>query len=107
MTNHANEGEKALFIPLKGKYYDAFASAEKTSEYRAYGPRWNNKTCYSGRKVVLSRGYGKAHRMNAVISLAEIVPPTPDFLAIYGDGKQCLRIRLIVDYTEGATHADK
>lgn len=55
---------KPLFIPLKTKYFEAFASGEKTEELRLYGPRWNEKTCKPGREVILSKGYGKNARMN-------------------------------------------
>jgi hypothetical protein len=58
---------KPLFIPLKTEFYEAFERGEKRSELRLYGPRWNEKTCPPGRPVVLSKGYGKAHRMTAVI----------------------------------------
>lgn len=58
---------KPLFIPLKAIHYDAFKDGSKTFEMRVYGPRWNEKTCYPGRSVVLSRGYGKKHRMEKAI----------------------------------------
>ena len=35
---------------------------------RAYGPRWNERTCQVGRDVVLSKGYGKQNRMAGKIS---------------------------------------
>lgn len=54
---------KPLFIPLNTKYFDAFADGRKTEELRRYGPRWNENTCKVGRDVVLSKGYGKKHRM--------------------------------------------
>lgn len=54
---------KPLFIPLKTAYYEAFASGEKCEELRLYGPRWNERCCAPGRQVVLSKGYGKGHRM--------------------------------------------
>lgn len=52
-----------LFIPLYSKWYDQFVSGEKTIEYREYGPRWNENTCYPGRRVILSKGYGKKNRL--------------------------------------------
>lgn len=55
--------EKPLFIPLKAQHFDAFERGEKTTEYRLYGPRWNETTCRPGRHVVLSRGYGKQRRL--------------------------------------------
>lgn len=59
---------KPLFIPLAGKYYDAFLDGTKHSELRLYGKRWNERTCPPGREVILSRGYGKKNRATAVIS---------------------------------------
>lgn len=59
--------EKALFIPLKTKWFEQFASGEKTSEIRKYGPRWNEHTCRVGRRVLLSKGYGKQARLSGVI----------------------------------------
>jgi len=59
--------EKPLFIPLKREFFEAFKNGTKTEEYRIYGPRWNEKTCRSGRKVVLSLGYGKKHRLTGVV----------------------------------------
>lgn len=58
---------KALFVPLKTEYYEAFAIGSKREELRRYGPRWNEKTCAVGRDVVLSKGYGKQHRMSGRI----------------------------------------
>lgn len=58
---------KALFIALKAKHYIAFASGTKTTEFRTHGKRWNESTCYLGRPVVLSCGYGKQHRLRGRI----------------------------------------
>lgn len=30
---------------------------------RLYGPRWNERTCYIGRPVTLSKGYGTKNRI--------------------------------------------
>jgi len=49
---------KPLFIPLKSIWFRAFEVGEKDTEYRAYGPRWNRKTCVVGRQAVLAHGYG-------------------------------------------------
>lgn len=59
---------KPLFIPLKAVFFDAFKAGTKTVEYRLRGPRWNAETCRVGRPVVLSRGYGKQHRLTGVVS---------------------------------------
>lgn len=49
---------KPLFIPLRAQWFRAFEAKEKDTEYRAYGPRWNERTCIIGRKAVLAHGYG-------------------------------------------------
>lgn len=57
-----------LFIPLKREYFDAFKRGEKREEFRPLGPRWNPQTCLIGRRVVLSLGYGKAHRLTGTVT---------------------------------------
>lgn len=59
---------KPLFIPLKREYFEAFKRGTKTEEYRTEGPRWNAVTCFVGRAVVLSLGYGKANRLQGVVT---------------------------------------
>ena len=54
---------KPLFIPLNTEYYRAFEDGSKTDELRLYGNRWNEKTCIVGRKIILSKGYGKQERI--------------------------------------------
>jgi hypothetical protein len=78
---------KPLFIPLKTMYFEAFAKGEKTTEYRPYGPRWNELTCPVGRKVTLSHGYGKARRLSGTVTAFErsTAPTrTPAWLDCYG-----------------------
>jgi hypothetical protein len=58
---------KSLFIPLNTTYFNAFLDGSKQEELRRYGPRWNEETCVPGRKVVLSKGYGKSHRLSGYI----------------------------------------
>lgn len=58
---------KPMFIPLKAEYFAAFVDGTKTNEYRMYGDRYNERTCAIGREVVISRGYGKAHRRRGKI----------------------------------------
>jgi hypothetical protein len=58
---------KPVFIPLKTKNYEAFESDKKHSEFRIYGPRWNEKTCIPGRAVILSKGVWQTNRMYGVI----------------------------------------
>lgn len=59
---------KPLFIPLKRAYFEAFRTGQKTEEFRPEGARWNARTCAVGRPVVLSLGYGKAHRLTGVVT---------------------------------------
>jgi len=95
--------EKPLFIPLKGVYFDLFKSGEKNTEYRPYGPRWNERTCRVGREVVLSRGYGKAHRLHGMVTGFEMrrdIVRTRAWQEIYGRKHEhvaCIRIALSID----------
>lgn len=61
---------KPLFIPLKTAYFEAFADGTKTVEYRAYGPRWNERICVPGRPATISHGYS-GNRITATISQFE------------------------------------
>lgn len=80
---------KPLFIPLKKEYFEAFERNKKDTEYRLYGPRWNEKTCTVGRAVTLSCGYGKQRRLNGVITHFSKAPVLKskggaEFSMIYG-----------------------
>ena len=68
-----NNQTKPLFIPLKTEYYQAFVLGEKDTEYRKYGPGWNERTCWVGRPVVISKGYGKQNRTCGVIRSFAII----------------------------------
>lgn len=92
---------KPLFIPLNGEFFDAFAAGTKNTEYRLYGPRWNEGTCPIGRRVVLSRGYGKARRLHGKIvdfSADRVVAGYEAFKRCYPDAVDpvaaCIRIEL-------------
>lgn len=85
--------DKPLFIPLNSEHYEAFKDGSKGDEYRLNGKRWNTKTCYVGRKVVLSKGYGKKNRLYGVITRVVIKKAIElpskvqsDVLVIYGMG---------------------
>ncbi len=79
---------KPLFIALKREYFEAFRAGDKTEEFRPEGARWNARTCVVGRPVVLSLGYGKAHRMIGVVTgYRRSAEPTetPAWRDCYGD----------------------
>lgn len=48
---------KPLFCPVTKFYFNEFFEGRKTVEYRLYGPRWNERTCVPGRKIIISEGY--------------------------------------------------
>jgi hypothetical protein len=78
---------KPLFIPLKREYFEAFKAGTKLEEFRPYGRRWNERTCVVGRPVVISLGYGRAHRMVGVVSaFRQSMEPTTSaaWAACYG-----------------------
>lgn len=88
MNTPKNGSSIPLFIPLRNGPYAAFASGEKTIEYRPHGPRWNERTIWPGRPVILSCGYGKARRMMGVVICLRVTPDAldiPAWRAIYGD----------------------
>lgn len=70
-VTYEDKTEKPLFIPLKTEFYDSFMSGEKCEEFRAYGPRWNEKVCRVGRPVLLSKGYGKHSRATSKVTSFE------------------------------------
>jgi len=67
------KNDKALFIPLNTEYYNQFESGEKDTEYRILGPRWNLKCIWIGRKVTISKGYGKQNRIKGEVTDLKII----------------------------------
>ena len=57
----------ALFVPVYSWVYDRYVAGTKTVEVRTYGPRWNERTVYTGRLVTLSRGYSKTDRLTGSV----------------------------------------
>ena len=91
---------KPLFVPLKSEFYDAFVSWQKIWEYRKYGPRWNEKTCFIGRRVVLSKGYGKQNRSMGTIRGFETKRQTSkEWIACYGEPGEAACILIELDKT--------
>lgn len=83
-----------LFIPLRREFFLAFMHGTKVHELRLYGPRWNESTCWPGREVILSCGYGKTQRLHGEIACAAILPATDlpprdrnQFVRVYGSLK--------------------
>lgn len=62
------KNEKALFIPINAQHYDEFISGKKKEEFRKYGTKWNEKVCYVGRRVIISKGYGNQNRRSGTIT---------------------------------------
>lgn len=91
---------KPLFIPLTKRWYEEFASGRKDIEYRKAGKRWNLNTCFHGREVVLSCGYGKSRRMKGIIEYAWVETDpnefSDDYASVYGrDGNElCIKIKI-------------
>lgn len=92
--------EKPLFIPLKREWFEAFASHQKTEEYRPAGGRWNERTCRIGRAVVLSMGYGKGRRLTGTITgfmISEAPCQSSAWKGIYGDKTPAAIITIRLD----------
>lgn len=89
---------KAMFLPLKSQYFDAFKAGTKTVEYRRYCKRWDERTCAIGRAVVLSRGYGKHSRLSGIITAFERrFMSSAEWVDCYGESGMaaCISISLI------------
>lgn len=97
MADLTSEQQGPLFVPLKTQYFEAFQAGTKSVEYRKYGPRWNEQTCRVGRRVVLSKGYGKAHRLTGVVTeFRKRFMATAAWLDCYGapGTAACIRIEV-------------
>jgi hypothetical protein len=88
---------ESLFIPLKTQYYEEFVNGTKTIEYRQHGSRWNAKTCRIGRKVVISKGYGRQCRRTGVVTDFFVRHmDSPSWIECYGKPGEaaCITIKL-------------
>lgn len=63
---------KSLFIPLKKMHFESFIDGSKRTEYRLYGPRWNERTIFPGRAVTLSLGYSGKRMTAKVLRLRKV-----------------------------------
>jgi hypothetical protein len=84
---------KALFIPLKTRWFRAFERGEKRDEWR---PRWNEKTLIPGRAVTLSHGYcgDRLHRTLIGFESVEASRAAPEAREIYPNIKVFARLFL-------------
>lgn len=79
--------EKPLFIPLRTEWFRKFEDGSKRTEYRIYGPRWNERTCRIGRKATVSHGYSgkRLHGVVESFKTISIVDAPAGARAIYPD----------------------
>jgi hypothetical protein len=85
-----------LWVPLKGKHFDAFADGSKTTEYRRLGgPLGQLKRLPVGRPVTLSRGYS-GPRLHMVIKAVSVVSArsVPGCAELYGRRAHVVAIEL-------------
>ncbi len=80
--------DRPLFVPLKAQWFHAFASGEKTAEWRRYGPHWNEKHCRPGRRVALALGYTRT-RIEGIITSFDVRPAEGPAAELYGAGTPC------------------
>ena len=98
---------KPLFIPLKAKYFDAFESGEKTTEYRKLGKGFNPSTCVLGRPVTLSRGYGKSRRLSGSIKNVEVKwMDSPEWIEVYKEPGKAIAIEIELQNVGAVYHGD-
>lgn len=65
--------EEPLFIALRTEWFRMFEAGTKNIEYRAYGKRWNEHTCFVGRAATLSHGYSGARIEKRVIGFTKLL----------------------------------
>lgn len=87
--------QKPLFVPLKTEWFRAFEAGRKRTEYRLYGPRWNENTCTPGRPVTLSHGYS-GKRLRAIVRGHSLVKArdVPNATSLWPPSATLIAIRL-------------
>jgi hypothetical protein len=96
----ANVSAKPLFLALKTTYFRAFLAGTKTTEFRVYGKRWNERTCFPGRRVTISLGYRVGNRRTGrIVSFrtSQEATQTPEWIDCYGTATgiaACIEITL-------------
>ena len=86
----------ALRIILRYRFFDAFASGEKTLEWRRYNHRWNERVCRVGRQVVLLRGYNPHPILTGRI-VAYATRPSPESITSFAPGTRCAVMSIAID----------
>jgi len=96
--NKTTKEKKPLFVPLKTEYFEAFVSGAKQEEFRPLGRGWNQRTCFAGRPVTISKGYGKKYRRDGFIIGVRIVDEPndlPGWVECYGKHRApCIAIKI-------------
>lgn len=92
---------RPLFIPLITKYFEAFLDGSKSTEYRRYGPRWNETTCPVGRRVTIAKGYTRTRRHGVVVGFTRQRMDSADWLACYGEPGEAACIEIKLDDSKG------
>jgi hypothetical protein len=64
---------KPFFMPLKTEYFEQFKNGTKSYELRKYSNRFCRAKFPIGRHVILSKGYGKKHRLIGTVAHINIV----------------------------------
>jgi hypothetical protein len=91
---------RPLFIALRRAHFEAFASGQKTEEWRRHGPRWNAGTCIVGRSVIVSLGWRGRRRLTGVVTSYREAMAEGDAAAIYGMDVMCAVIGIALNDDE-------
>lgn len=82
---------KPLFANLNVYWFWETAGGRHPTEYRPYGPRWNERTVWPGRRAVITMAFRWPRLFTSVESFAILDEP-PDQKAwdsVYPDKKGC------------------
>jgi hypothetical protein len=63
---------KSIFVPLRSKHWVDFRDHRKSTEWRAWGARWNDRTITPGRTIILSKGYTRTRLHGVVVKVNRV-----------------------------------
>ena len=67
-----SRAQRPVLLALRKQHFLAFAGGSKTVEWRAWGPRWNDKAIRPGRAIALSKGYSGARLHGVVVKVERV-----------------------------------
>lgn len=90
--------QRPVFLPLRAEFFRAFAAGTKTVEWRKFGPRFNERTLWVGKRVTLSNGYSRDRLTGRIVQLEfSLARKVEGALSIYKPSDTLVGIHIKVD----------